>query len=43
MKEKRKRHKGKKKDDIKEIIKNAPDQNAINLSNAVLSEDQKLY
>ena len=40
-KEKRKRYKARKKDDIKEIIENAPDQNAINLSNAVLSEDQK--
>ena len=40
-KEKRKRYKARKKNDIKEIIENAPDQNAINLSNAVLSEDQK--
>ena len=42
-KEKRKRYKARKKDDIKEIIENAPDQNAINLSNAVLSEDQKTF
>ena len=40
-KEKRKQYKARKKDGIKEIIENAPDQNAINLSNAVLSEDQK--
>ena len=40
-KEKRKRYKPRKKDNIKEIIENAPDQNAINLSNAVLSEDHK--
>ena len=40
-KEKRKQYKARKKDDIKEIIENAPNQNAINLSNAVLSEDQK--
>ena len=40
-KEKRKRYKARKKNDIKEIIENAPYQNAINLSNAVLSEDQK--
>ena len=40
-KEKRKRYKARKKDNINEIIENAPDQNAINLSNAVLSEDQK--
>ena len=39
--EKRKQDKTRKKDSIKEIIENAPDQNAINLSNAVLSEDQK--
>ena len=39
--EKRKRYKARKKNDIKEIIENAPDENAINLSNAVLSEDQK--
>ena len=38
---KRKRYKGRKKDDIKEIIENATDQNTINLSNAVFSEDQK--
>ena len=42
-KEKRKRYKARKKDDIKEIIGNAPDQNVINLSNAVLSEDQKTF
>ena len=41
MKEKRKRYKARKKDNIKEIIENAPDQNTINLTNAVLSEDQK--
>ena len=40
-KEKQKQYKARKKDDIKEIIENAPNQNAINLSNAVLSEDQK--
>ena len=40
-KEKRKRYKARKKNDIKEIIENATDQNAIDLSNAVLSEDQK--
>ena len=40
-KEKCKPHKPRKKDGIKEIIENATDQNAINLSNAVLSEDQK--
>ena len=42
-KEKRKRYKARKKDGIKEIIENAPAQNAINLSNAVLSEDQKNF
>ena len=35
------RYKARKKKDIKVIIENAPDQNEINLSNAVLSEDQK--
>ena len=40
-KEKCKRYQARKKDAIKEIIENATDQNAINLSNAVLSEDQK--
>ena len=40
-KEKCKRYQARKKDGIKEIIENATDQNAINLSNAVLSEDQK--
>ena len=40
-KEKRKQYTARKKDNIREIIENAPDQNAINLSNAVLSEDQK--
>ena len=39
--EKCKRYQARKKDAIKEIIENATDQNAINLSNAVLSEDQK--
>ena len=43
MKEKRKRYKARKKDNIKEIIENAPDQNTINLTNAVLSEDQKTF
>ena len=42
-KEKRKRYKARKKDNINKIIENAPDQNAINLSNVVLSEDQKFY
>ena len=41
-KEKRKRYRSKKKQSIKEIKQNAPDQNAINLSNTVLSEEQKL-
>ena len=40
-KEKRKRYRSKKKQSIKEIKQNAPDQNAINLSNSVLSEEQK--
>ena len=40
-KEKRKRYRSKKKQSIKEIKQNAPDQNAINLSNSVLSEKQK--
>ena len=40
-KEKRKRYSSKKKQIIKEIEQNAPDQNAINLSNTVLSEEQK--
>ena len=40
-KEKRKRYRSKKKQSIKEIEQNAPDQNAINLSNSVLSEEQK--
>ena len=40
-KEKCKPYKARKKDNIKEVIENAPDQNAINLSNAVSSEDQK--
>ena len=39
-KEKRKRYRSKKKQIIKEIKQNAPDQNAINLSNTVLSEEQ---
>ena len=42
-KEKGKQYKARKKNDIKEIIQNAPDENAINLSNAVLSEDQKIF
>ena len=41
MKEKRKRYRSKKNQCIKEILKNAPDQNAINLSNSVLSKEQK--
>ena len=40
-KEKRKRYRSKKKQSIKEIKQNVPDQNAINLSNSVLSEEQK--
>ena len=40
-KEKRKRYRSKKKQSIKEIKQNAPDQNAINFSNSVLSEEQK--
>ena len=40
-KEKRKRYRSKKKQSIKEIKQNAPDQNTINLSNSVLSEEQK--
>ena len=40
-KEKRKRYRSKKNQCIKEILKNAPDQNAINLSNSVLSKEQK--
>ena len=40
-KEKDKCNKGTKKGNSKEVIENAPDQNAINLSNAVLYEDQK--
>ena len=40
-KEKRKRYRSKKKKSIKEIKQNAPDQNAINLFNSVLSEEQK--
>ena len=38
-KEKRKRYRSKKKQSIKEIKQNDPDQNAINLSNSVLSEE----
>ena len=41
-KEKCKQYKARKKDGSKEIIENATDQNVINLSNAVLSEDQKM-
>ena len=40
-KEKRKRYRYKKKQIIKEIKQNAPDQNAINLSKTVLSKEQK--
>ena len=40
-KEKRKRYRSKKKQSIKEIKQNAPDQNVINLSNSVLSKEQK--
>ena len=40
-KEKRKRYRSKKKQIIKEIKQNAPDQNDINLSKTVLSEEQK--
>ena len=40
MKEKGKRYKARKKGN-KENIENVPDQNAIDLRNAVLSEDQK--
>ena len=38
---KRERYRSKKKQCIKEIKQNVPDQNAINLSNSVLSEEQK--
>ena len=41
MKEKRKRYRSKKNQCIKVFLKNAPDQNAINLSNSVLSKEQK--
>ena len=40
-KEKRKRYRFKKKQSIKEIEQNAPDQNTINLPNSVLSKEQK--
>ena len=40
-KEKRERYRSKKKQTIKEIKQNAPDQNTINLSNSVLSKEQK--
>ena len=40
-KEKRKRYRSKKKQSTKQIKQNAPDQNAINFSNSVLSEEQK--
>ena len=40
-KEKRKRYRSKKKQSMKEIKQNAPDQNVINLSNSILSEVQK--
>ena len=40
-KEKRKRYSSEKKQSIKEIKQNAPDQNAINFSNSILSEEQK--
>ena len=40
-KEKRERYRSKKKQTIKEIKQNAPDQNTINLSNNVLSKEQK--
>ena len=40
-KEKRERYRFKKKQTIKEIKQNAPDQNTINLSNSVLSKEQK--
>ena len=40
-KEERKRYKSKKKQPIKKIKQNAPNQNAINLSNIVLLEEQK--
>ena len=40
-KEKYKRYKSKKKQSIKEIKQNAPDQNAMNLHNTVISEEQK--
>ena len=40
-KEKHKRYKARKKDNVNKIIENAPDQNAINLCNTVLYEDQK--
>ena len=40
-KEKRKKYRSKKKQSIKKIKQNAPDQNAISLSNSELSEEQK--
>ena len=40
-KEKCKRYSSEKKQSIKEIKQNAPDQNAINFSNSILSEEQK--
>ena len=40
-KEKRKRYRSKKKQSIKEILKNVPDRNAINLSKSTLSKQQK--
>ena len=40
-KEKRERYRFKRKQSIKELKQNAPDQNAINLSNTVLSKEQK--
>ena len=40
-KEKHKRYRSKKKQSIKEIEQNAPDQNAINFFNSLLSEEQK--
>ena len=40
-KEKRKRYRSKKKEKLKLIKQNAPDQNAINLSKTILTEEEK--